>query len=105
MPQQRAKTPLLTPRVIGLFRRLECMTEFEREHWEEDRKRGRRREFLDGNMELARRLGLDPFFDFTPVDCTTFCYPSTPDFEEHRRSFERAQHLRGLLLAASGLSD
>src|SRR5215831_18209660 len=61
-PLRHPRRPRFTDEALKLFATLECVSPHDREHWEDDPRPGRRREYLDGSKKLARLLELTTEF-------------------------------------------
>jgi hypothetical protein len=99
----KERRPQFSAEAIEFFFELEHMSRRDREHWEDDRRAGRRREYLDKSKRLAALLDLSSeFWGGNNVNDTSSgpCHP--PGYPAHDDWF-KVRRVRLELLAAVGM--
>jgi hypothetical protein len=99
----RPQRTRFTPEAIALFVEIESMSRRDRDHWEDDRRPGRRDEYLSKSKKLAALLGLSmEFWGGNDVNDTAKgpCHP--PGYPAHE-GWYKVRGVRLALLAAAGL--
>lgn len=110
IPVNRKQQKEITPEAVRLWKLcLEIEDARATERWEDDRRPGRRREYLNAKMALANALGIDWCGDVSPLDPSLRGpRPEMPGYMAHLasgRTWKRALRLRQALIEAEAAAD
>lgn len=96
----RNRHPQISPEAVRLFRVCRSIEDAGGvDGWEDDRRPGRRREYLDAEKALATACGRS-WVDFGPLDCTSEAAPDYIRRAGRGVEWRRGWELRQALLAA-----